>query len=313
MDLYESLGHMERIPLEELPLVHNYMIPHRAVLRPDSSSTQLRVVFNATCSDGKNPSLNDILMLGPKTQLDLMEILIQFRWFTFVFGADIEKMYGQVLIDSSDQNFQCILWRKTKELIAEIYRLLTVTQGTKPASFLATYCLNILSSELSKTDPVAAKAILKGFYMDNLWYGSDTVEDLIRLQETVHRKLAEGGFPLRKYASNTPELLARIDPDLIESLKKVSLNDEKTISTLGIQWDPSKDVFRFLFDLPSLPEVITKRILLSFVSRLFDPLGFLSPIIIRAKLFIQDVWREELNWEIRLDAKLTIPIHFYQK
>lgn len=97
MKEYGSLGHMGKC-LE--PVGHNYVIPHRAVICLDS--TKLRVVFNATCRAGGTLSFNDMLMTGPKVQSDLIEILMRFRSYGYVYKADIEKMYRQVLVSTKN-------------------------------------------------------------------------------------------------------------------------------------------------------------------------------------------------------------------
>ncbi|XP_055615030.1 uncharacterized protein LOC129761337 [Toxorhynchites rutilus septentrionalis] len=55
----------------------------------------------------------------------------------------------------------------------------------------------------------------------------------------------------------------------------------------------------FRFEVPqhgnSLP--ITKRIVLSDIARLFDPLGLVGPMVVQAKLFMQELWREGKTWD----------------
>ncbi len=74
MTEYKNLGHMSPVPSSPL----NYFIPHHAVLRPSSSTTKLRVVFNASFKTSSSSSLNDILAIGPQIQPDLFDALIRF-------------------------------------------------------------------------------------------------------------------------------------------------------------------------------------------------------------------------------------------
>lgn len=105
MNEYLFLGHMEEV---SVPLSHHYTIPYRAVIRESNSTNKVRVVFNASCRVGKGSSLNDILIKGPQIKPDIFDVLIRFREHPFVFKADIEKMYRQVLIENYYQNLQCI-------------------------------------------------------------------------------------------------------------------------------------------------------------------------------------------------------------
>ena len=110
MQEYLDLGHMSPIDMPHSGTPH-YVIPHQCVLRPDSTSTKLRVVFDASSKSSSLKSLNDILMVGPTIQPELFATLLRFRLNKFALTADITKMYLQVLIDETDRNFQIILWR----------------------------------------------------------------------------------------------------------------------------------------------------------------------------------------------------------
>ena len=52
--------------------------------------------------------------------------------------------------------------------------------------------------------------------------------------------------------------------------------------------------------------VPTKRKVLSVISRLFDPLGFLSPVIILAKIFMQTLWISDIAWDTPLPENLSV-------
>lgn len=70
---YEELGHMEKVPPHILEPPSVYYMPHRAVLRPSSSTTKLRVVFNASSKSSSGISLNELLMVGPTVQPQLFD------------------------------------------------------------------------------------------------------------------------------------------------------------------------------------------------------------------------------------------------
>lgn len=90
---YCDLGHMEVVPDEEADPPNSYYIPHHAVIKASSTTTQLRVVFNASSKTTNQKSLNDVLMVGPNIQNDLRTILLNFLIKSYVFIADIEKMF----------------------------------------------------------------------------------------------------------------------------------------------------------------------------------------------------------------------------
>lgn len=105
---YEHLNHMRRAP--ESPTSNQRVyIPHHPVIKADSATTRLRVVFNASSVTSNGTSLNEFLHSGPKLQTELPAILLQWRQFHFVYSADIAKMYRQILIDERDIDYQRIL------------------------------------------------------------------------------------------------------------------------------------------------------------------------------------------------------------
>lgn len=72
---------------------------------------------------------------------------------------------------------------------------------------------------------------------------------------------------------------------------------EENIKTLGIQWNPKTDKFSFKRYNPTENKVLTKRILLSEVSSSYDPVGWISPIIIKGRILVQKLWTLKLDWD----------------
>lgn len=114
MKEYEDCGHITLFRNPHLSESH-YFIPHHCVFKNNSTTTKLRVVFDASCSTSSQKSLNDILMVGPTIQDELYKRLLCFRIHRYAITAAIVKMYRQVLIDSGDRIFQYILWRNSDE------------------------------------------------------------------------------------------------------------------------------------------------------------------------------------------------------
>jgi hypothetical protein len=65
---------------------------------------------------------------------------------------------------------------------------------------------------------------------------------------------------------------------------------------LGLRWKPTSDRLSYAAKLPDEGPV-TKRSLLSLTAQLFDPLGWLTPVTIRAKIAIQSTWLLGLGWD----------------
>ncbi|GFV25056.1 LINE-1 retrotransposable element ORF2 protein [Trichonephila clavipes] len=175
---YESLGHMMPVENNEKSMDPKiYFLPHHAVMKGDSVSTKLRVVFDGTCKPSNGNSLNSILGIGKMLQPDLFTILVKFRLNEIAFSADIQQMYRQILIDQEDQNFQRIVWRESKDSPIREYKLCTVTYGTASAPYLATRCLFQTGLDLERDDPAVSSLIKESFYIDDLMAGAPSSEE----------------------------------------------------------------------------------------------------------------------------------------
>ena len=87
----------------DMPNPFEYYLPHHALIKPESKTTRLRVVFNASSPSSSGKSLNDVLHVGPALQTDLTLLILKWHMFQFVFNADIEKMYRQMYIEPAQK------------------------------------------------------------------------------------------------------------------------------------------------------------------------------------------------------------------
>lgn len=213
-------------------------LPHHGVLKESSSTTKLRVVFDASSKSRNGMSLNDTLMTGPTLQDGLVTLITRWRQHAVVLKADIAKMYRQILVSDSDSEYQRIVWRSHPSLPIKDYRLRTVTFGTTPAPYLAVRSLQQLAVDEKVNFPNAAKATLNDFYVDDLMTGADTEIEAIKLQTDLIAMLHRGGFEIRKWASNSPNVTLSAPPEYREIRELIDID---TIKTLGLNWDPSTD------------------------------------------------------------------------
>lgn len=140
MQEHYALGHMSLAKPEVMQDCYYYM-PHHAVLKESSTTTKLRVVFDASSKTDNGFSLNDVLLKGACIQEELVSIMSRFRTYKYVLTADIKKTYRQIWISKNQRDYQRILWRENPNQPVHIYTLKTVTYGVITASYLATACL----------------------------------------------------------------------------------------------------------------------------------------------------------------------------
>ncbi|XP_062713178.1 uncharacterized protein LOC134290149 [Aedes albopictus] len=294
---YQALGHMRKIDPNERDSKPRYYLPHHAVIKMDSTTTKLRTVFDASCRSKSGLSLNDVLLAGPTVQDTLVTIVIRFRIFEFVVSADIEKMYRQVLVSEQDQPLTRIVWRDHPDLPLKIYQLLTVTYGTSCAPFLAIRVLQKLADDEEQRFPLAARALRRDFYVDNLLTGSNDTSSLAATCKQLIAMLASAGLPLRQWSSNNQTVLNAIPPELRETETLLDLDHEASVTTLGLRWEPATDFLSFKQPKWKEYSTLTKREILSQISSLFDPLGLIGPTISKAKILLQGLWKLHLDWD----------------
>ncbi|XP_029163786.1 uncharacterized protein LOC114935214 [Nylanderia fulva] len=237
-------------------------------------------------------------MTGANHLPALPDVLLRWRQHQYVFVADIEKMYRQILVHPDDCKFQTILWRHSTDDEVREYQLRTVTYGLACAPFLAIRTLRQLATDEEEQFPRGAVALRRDCYVDDVVTGSNTLNDAIALQTEIRNLCLAGGFPLKKWAANDERILTGVPSDhLLQQLPPAW--EGESHSTLGLRWHPQHDQFSFVFH-PHAAINHTKRTVLSETARLFDPMGWLAPVVIRAKIFIQSTWLQGLDWDTPL-------------
>ncbi|XP_038107028.1 uncharacterized protein LOC119766511 [Culex quinquefasciatus] len=302
MTEYLALGHMEKVPPCEVAVTpeKSFYLPHHGVWKVDSKTTKLRVVFDASSKTASGVSLNDRLLVGPNVNEPLFNVFTRWRTYKFAFCADVEKMYRQVLVAREDADYQRIVWRESPEQPLEHYRLLTVTYGTASAAYQAMAALRQVAEDNKEQHPLAAERFPLNFYVDDLLSGADSIGDAKNLRNEITHVLESGGFVLRKWSSNDPQLL-ECGAEQDESIPFKLPQEEDAVKALGIKWTPQEDAFSFdlNFDIDSAN---TKRQLLSDSSKFFDPFGWIAPVTIRMKILFQHLWLYDLSWDDPLPA-----------
>ena len=228
-----------------------FYMPHHAVFK-ESTTTRLRVVFDASRKTSTGVSLNNLLLVGPTIQKDIWSLLLNFRTYKIAYTADIAKMYRQILVNRKDTPYQRILWRNSVNEEIKEYELLTVTYGTASAPFLAVRTLKQLAEDEQINYKIGAKNLIENFYVDDFVGGSHSIEDAINTKNELMNLLILGKFDLRKWASNSEEFLSTINNDHKEIVSTLTLQDDKTIKALGLKWQPSNDCFIFSINLDQM-------------------------------------------------------------
>lgn len=297
MQEYIDLGHMSLVSDPD----NGYYMPHHAVIKTSSNTTKVRVVFDASAKASNGFSLNDSLMTGPTIQSKLFNHLLRFRTYSYVVTADIAKMYRQILIHPEDRRFQLIFWYHEEKI--KTFQLNTVTFGVSSAPYLAIRTIQQLADDEITNFPRAAQILKNDLYVDDLLTGADSLEEIVQIRDEIIFLLRRGGFVIRQWASNHHNALDKIEEKIVDLDHMIEKNP--ILKTLGIVWNSRHDKLTYMVKSEN-KDKITKRLILSEIAKIFDPLGLIGPVILYAKVMMQDCWKIKMDW----DESVTRELHF---
>jgi len=159
--------------------------------------------------------------------------------------------------------------------------LLTVTYGVNTAPFFALRCLRQLDYEDGAKFPQAKGLLIFNTYVDDIIAGADSEEDLLVKQKNLVHMLQQGGFELRKLAKNCDAVLKCVPVEDRAIEPTFTPTNDVALKVLGVHWDPTTDSFEYRAKIYEV--AITKRFVLSTISRLYDPIGALGPALLFAE------------------------------
>ena len=132
-------------------------LPHHPVIKADSVTTKVRVVFDASAWSSSGKSLNDLLMIGLTMQDDLFTLFLRFRTHKYVIAADIAKIYRQITIHAEDRRYHKVHWKENINGTIRTYQLNTITYGADFVPYLAIRILRQLAQDEEHNYPIGAR------------------------------------------------------------------------------------------------------------------------------------------------------------
>lgn len=289
----------------------DFYLPHYAVFREDKQTTKTKIVFDGSAKDSAGVSLNTCIQGGPALQPDLVGILLRFRRNQVAITGDIEKMFLQIVLKDTDRDSHHYLWRDLDlEATPKVYRMTRVTFGIISSPFMA-ICTKREHARLHlDAFPNSSAEILRNTYVDDLVTGTVEVHEAIQLQQRSKELMKLGGFNLTMWSSNSPEVIRAIPEEDRAAKSLVNLeNDSQKVNltkALGLHWNPNEDTLVFKLELGGFSTSSgrnaemsshTKREVLSRAAKVYDPLGFITPFTVQAKILFQSLWTHGLNWD----------------
>ena len=281
-----------------------HYLPHRPVLRDDKETTKCRIVFDGSAKkDKRSPSLNDCLFTGPPMTPLIFDILQRFRVHPIAFICDLKQAFLQISVHESDRDALRFLWyddpfATDPKLV--IRRFTRVIFGLNCSPFLLNGTIRQHVEKFSLEYPELVSQIIRSLYVDDFSGGANDVHDGYDLYKGFVDVLEKGGFTAHKFVTNNDELRHLVEGT---SESNSSMDKSNLSKVLGLSWDVKGD--RLILDFQDIANCArnlphTKRSMLKVLAKVYDPLGFVSPVILFAKILFQEICRAKLGWDDQL-------------
>ncbi|XP_067939577.1 uncharacterized protein [Watersipora subatra] len=284
-----------------------FYISHLAVENPKSMSTPVRIVFNSS-QTFEGQSLNEALAKGPDNYISsLLGILIRWREGKSVLIGDVRKMFNSIHIGITEQHCHRFLWRNmdaTKK--PDTYAITRVNMGDRPAPAISTEAILKTAEMMKEKFPRVATLLNESMYVDDIVESVSDDSEAHQLADDATTVLKKGGFQIKGWTFN-------------------GKGEDKSMQVLGVLWNGCSDTISFKPKLnfskkvrgqhtapdldinevsQAIPHILTKRLVLEQVMRLYDPLGILSPFIVTGKMYLRDTWDLGIGWDEPLPDQL---------
>jgi hypothetical protein len=293
--------------------VHYIELPHHAVIREESVSTPVRIVIAGNAADQGMASANDHFDPGPNLLPKLLKVLLRWRSHGHFIVGDVSKAFLQVLLHEDDQHRLIFRWPVYENggWREKIYRFKHLIWGVNSSPFILNAAIRYLLHKRASEDPNIAdelRQIEENCYVDDVLFVAKTKGIAVRLATIAVETLRGGEMLLTKFRSYPPATAIEMGAEPTTKPYKI----------LGVSYRPETDTITI--DTSSLLEYegrqrITRRQAASLAARIFDPIGFASPMLMLAKILKQKTVdsKKNLSWNVMLTKQETMQWHKLMK
>ena len=305
-DLFTK-NYAELVPTTELDNdTPAHYLPHHGVYNVNKPN-KVRVVMDASARFmGK--SLNDCLLKGPDLLNSLLGVLCRFRKERIAITCDIEAMFQQFLVTPEHRNFLRFLWFPDGDFNKEpiVCRSTVHLFGAASSPAVANFGLKRTAIDhQNEFDPSVAKFLQENFYVDDGLTSVASEAEAITLIQGSIDLCSRSGLRLHKFVCNSRVVLESIDNSYkAENIKEINPHSDNLPieRALGVLWCVESDQFKFRINVK--PQALTRRGVLSTVCSIYDPLGFIAPIVLQGKAILQEMCRDKMDWDDPLPLSL---------
>ena len=310
-----------------------WYISHLAAPNPHSVSTPVRIVWNSS-QEFEGVSLNSILLKGPDVLNQIRAVLLRFREGVFAAIGDIKKMYNSVWLEEEEVHVHRFLWRDSPQDEISEMAITRVNMGDKPSGCIAQVAMRETANLPQFSHLVDERSVIQdNSYVDDLLTSGNDPRRLEQILEGVETILRTGGFYLKPWIRSgqssqsgrneteaTPETLVLPNQLQGEDSKALGVGylvkEDRFFAMSSVNFSTRRQKMRMGEDLSeeeimhATPNPLTRRVLLSQVAGLYDPIGLVTPLKQKGAILVRrafqeagkltrDTWDEPLSNELR--------------
>ena len=224
-------------------------------------------------------------------------------------AGDVSDMFCHVRLHPEDCKYHRYLWRDIEtDRQPDVYEMNCLVFGDRSSPCEANYAVQRTAEDNKGRWPAAAAVVERDIFVDDLYTSCESDREAATLREDVTDLMAQGGFPMRKWISSSPDVLATV-PEAERAVPNVALEmgDLPSGRALGVRWDPKSDTLGFAFaHIDRASARCTKRGVLKRLTGVYDPLSWASPYVIRSKVLLQRTWSRGLDRDDPLPSDLSV-------
>ena len=238
------------------------------------------------------------LLQGPDLNNSLVGVVTRFRQEQVALAADVEAMFYLVCVLEKDLDTLRFLWwpngdttKQPKSFSMQVHLF-----GATSSPSCAAHALKRSADDNAHFfEQEVVSTVKRNFYVDDYLKSVPQENDAIKLALDLLSLIEMGGFRLTKWLSSSKDVLcAFLESERAPKVISLNLCDAlPSDRALGINWEVNEIRIKFMVKVADRP--LTRRGILSIVSSIFDPLGLVVPIMLRAKAIVQHLCRMKLG------------------
>ncbi len=308
-----------------------WWVSHLTAPNPHSVTTPVRLVWNSSQEFG-GVSMNSILLKGPDVLNPIRAVLLRFREVEHAAIGDITKMYNSVWLEEQEVHVHRFLWRDSPEDEIEDYAVVRVNMGDKPAGCIAHVAMRETAMLPQFSDMKEERRVIdEDSYVDDLLTSHNDPHCLNEILRGVEYILKAGGFYLKPWVrsgqsgrwdgTESKPVTLTLPNQLREEDNKALgvgylVQEDELFVMVSINFSRRKKKMRTETDLTEgevevkTPNPLTRRVLLSQIAGLYDPIGLVTPVKQKGVIYVRrafqeagkltkDTWDEPLSDELR--------------